>query len=102
MLTNVTLAMRADGSMKKRYQQIEATINHNPQAVTTRCDHLVIHGFKNPLQFRTRHSKKTAVSKAIDRAIRDLTPPIIIAYLLAETTRQVKIDCRCDPLSGNQ
>lgn len=54
MLRDVTLAMRADGSMKKRYQQIEAAVNHDPQAVTMRCDRLVIHGFNNPLQFLTR------------------------------------------------
>jgi len=54
MLREVTLAMRADGSMKNRYQQIEAAVDHNPQAVTKRCDRLLIHGFNNPLQFLTR------------------------------------------------
>jgi len=54
MLRDVTLAMRTDGSMKSRYQQIEAVVNNNPKAVTNRCDRLVLHGFNNPLQFLTR------------------------------------------------
>ena len=54
------------------------------------------------LKLKKRHSQKTAVSKAIDRASRDLTPPINIVDLLVETTRWVKIDRRFGPLSGNQ
>ena len=54
------------------------------------------------LTLKKRHTQKMAVSKAVDQAIRDLTPPINIVDLLVETTRWVKIDRRFGPLSGNQ